>query len=151
MSTDPAALLVRESRSLVQRLRLWTPVRYAAVPPRPTLHGLATRGDVVHHLAQALADRAAELEGRPSRPLPRLDSDLGLADQLAVTADDLVRCRPPADVAVTATAHLLLHRADLLDDEVPAGLAASLGLTDVLRTGADECERDRSDTLSPDG
>lgn len=140
VSSDPTALLARESRSLVQRLRLWTPARYAAVAPRPTRHGLATRGDVVHHLAQSLADRAAALEGGPPRPLPRLDSDLGLADQLAVTADDLVRCGPPADVAVAATAHVLRHRCDLLEDEVPAGLASALGLEDVLATGDRTCE-----------
>ena len=133
MSVD---LLDREARSLVQRLRTWTPARYAAAAPVP-----GTRGDLVHHLAQALADRAAEIEGAPRRELPRLDSDLGLADQLAVTAADLVRCAPPRAVVVAATAHLLLHRTHLLEDEVPAGLAAALGLDDVLATGRSQCRR----------
>ena len=134
--TTPAALLSREARSLTQRLRLWTPARFAATA------ATGTRADLVHHLAQALADRAAVLEGGPRRPLPRLSSDLGLPDQLAVTVDDLVRADPPAAVVVAATAHLLLHRTQLLEDDIPAGLAAALGLDDVMATGAQECKRD---------
>lgn len=134
--TAPADLLRRESRSLVQRLRLWTPARYAAAAPP-----FATRGALVHHLAQALADLAAEAEGIEPRELPRLDGDLVLADQLAVTADDLVRSAPPDDVARSATAHLLLHRHDLLGEDVPPGLAAALGVEDVLRAGARACRR----------
>ena len=139
MTDDPTDLLRRESRALVQRLRLWTPTRYAAAAPE-----VGTRGDVVHHLAQALADLAADAESGPRRPLPRLDSDLGLADQLAVTSDDLLRAAPAPDVARAATAHLLLHRHDLLDDEVPAGLAASLGLDDVLAAGRAACDREET-------
>ena len=133
---DPSALLRRESRSLVQRLRLWTPARFAAAAP---VRG--SRGDLVHHLAQRLADLAAQAEGEPRRPLPRLDGDLGLPDQLAVTADDLVRAVPAASAARAATAHLLLHRRDLLDEEVPAGLSAALGLADVLAAGREDCAR----------
>lgn len=130
----PTELLRRESRSLVQRLRLWTPARYAAAAP-----GFASRGDLVHHLAQALADAAARQEGEPRRDLPRLD-DLALADQLAVTSDDLVRAAPPDDVARAATAHLLLHRRDLLDEAVPPGLAEALGQVDVEALGRTACE-----------
>lgn len=128
------ALLRRESRSLVQRLRLWTPQRWAAAAP-----GGGTRADLVHHLAQALADLAADAEAAPRRPLPRLDGDLGLPDQLAVTSDDLARTGPPAPVAQEATAHLLVHRRDLLGEDVPAGLAAALGLADVLAAGRTAC------------
>ena len=128
-------LLRRESGSLVQRLRLWTPQRWAAqLPP------YGTRADVAFHLAQALADLAAGLEGEPRRPLPRLDSDLVLPDQLAVTADDLARAGPPDDAARRATAHLLLHRHDLLGDEIPDGLARALGVPDVVAPGRDACE-----------
>ena len=136
----PLDLLRRESRSLVQRLRLWTPARFAAAAPSWP-GGAGTRGDLVHHLAQSFADTAGDLEGRPRAPLPRLDSDLGLADQLAVTADDLVRCAAPDAVAVAATAHLLAHRSDLLDDEVPPGLATALGLADVATAGREQCRR----------
>jgi hypothetical protein len=131
---DPTALLRRESRSLVQRLRLWTPARWAAGAPP-----YGSRADLVHHLAQDFADGAADIEGLSRRVLPRLDSDLGLPDQLAVTADDLVRAGPPVQVARAATAHLLAHRKDLLDEEVPAGLAAALALADVVAAGREEC------------
>lgn len=135
MSPSPlVAVLDREARSLVQRLRLWTPARWTASAP-----ALGTRADVAHHLAQTLADTAAPLEGRPLRPVPRLDTDLALPDQLAVTADDLVRAAPGDDVARAATAHLLLHRHELLGDAVPPGLAAALDLDDVLAAGRRAC------------
>ena len=130
----PVDLLRRESRSLVQRLRLWTPARYAAAALP-----WGSRGDLVLHLAQACADAAAELEGEPRRTLPRLDSDLGLADQLAVTSDDLVRAGPGDDLARAVTAHLLVHRLDLLGEDVPASLAGALGVDDVVATGRAAC------------
>ena len=132
----PVDLLRRESRSLVQRLRLWTPARYAAGAPHS-----GTRGDLVHHLAQSCADAAADLEGGPRRTVPRLDSDLGLADQLAVTSDDLVRAQPGDDLARAVTAHLLVHRLDLLGEDVPATLATALGLEDVGAAGRAHCGR----------
>ena len=130
----PVALLRRESRSLVQRLRLWTPARYAAAAPP-----FGTRADLVRHLAQACADAAAALEGEPRRTVPRLDSDLGVADQLAVTCDDLVRASPPDDLARAVTAHLLVHRLDLLGEDVPTSLAGALGLPDVVAAGRAAC------------
>ena len=130
----PVDLLRRESRSLVQRLRLWTPARYAAAAPP-----WGTRGDLVLHLAQACATAAADLEGAPRRTLPRLDSDLGLADQLAVTSDDLVRAAPGDDLARAVTAHLLVHRTDLLGEDVPASLADALGVDEVVSAGRAAC------------
>ena len=130
----PADLLRRESRSLVQRLRLWTPARYAAGAPP-----WGTRADLVLHLAQACADAAADLEGEPRRRVPRLDSDLGLADQLAVTSDDLVRAGPGDDLARAVCAHLLVHRRDLLGEDVPGSLAGALGLPDVVAAGRAAC------------
>jgi hypothetical protein len=113
--SEAGELLAREARSLVERLRVWTPARWGAeVPP------YGTRADGVHHLAQWLADRAGEAPVR----LPRLDSDLGLPDQLAVTADDLVRS---GRAELADTAHLLAHRADLLGEDVPAPLRERLG------------------------
>ena len=113
--SDAGDLLAREARSLVERLRVWTPARWAA---EASPYG--TRGDVVHHLAQAFVDRA----GETTRRLPRLDSDLALPDQLAVTADDLVRS---GNAELADVAHLLAHRRDLLNDEVPEALRARLG------------------------
>jgi hypothetical protein len=124
--SEPLAVLAREGGLLVERLRLWAPQRWAAAAP-----SYGSRGDLVHHLVQWLADRAADLERAPHRPVPRLDSDLGLPDQLAVTVDDLVRAGPEERAARRATAHLLAHRRDLLADEVPQGLLEHLGDVEV--------------------
>ena len=137
---DATALLRRESRSLVQRLRLWTPARYAAAAPP-----WGTRADLVAHLTQVCADAAADLEGLQRRPVPRLDSDLALADQLAVTSDDLVRAGPDDDAARRTTAHLLVHRGDLLGEDVPASLATALGLPDVVAAGRAACRAGATD------
>ena len=136
-ASAPAALLAREARSLVDRLRLWTPARWAAAAP-----GFGTRADLARHLAQSFADQAAAAEGGPPHPLPTLAADLAVPDQLAVTADDLVRAGPDEVGARRALAHLLTHRADLLGDHVPAGLVAALGAADeaaVLSLGAQVC------------
>lgn len=115
---DASALLAKEAASFVARLRLFTPARWAAAAPE-----LGSRADVVHHLCGWLAEAA----GEAPVPVPRLDSDLALPDQLAVTADDLVRTGRGGPDAV---AHLLLHRRDLLDEPVPAGVLAALGEPD---------------------
>jgi len=131
-------LLAHEAGSLVARLRLWTPARWAAAAPP-----YGTRGDLALHLAQWFADAAGEAPVR----LPRLDSDLALPDQLAVTADDLVRTRPGAHQAGDAVAHVLLHRGDLLDEPVPAGLVTTLGAS----SGAALLERARRVCGGPPG
>ena len=138
----PAALLNREAASFVRRLRLWTPARWAAQIPtgRYDPEGTAlTRADLVHHLVQVFADVAAAGEQAPRRTVPRLASDLVLPDQLAVIAADLVRTGPPDAVARVLTAHLVLHRSDVLEDEVPAGLAQELDLPEVLAAGRAAC------------
>jgi len=147
---DPVELLRRESIALVSRLRLWTPARWRAAAPV-----LGSRADVAHHLAQRIADVAAELEGQPQRPLPRPGVDLVLPDQLAVTADDLLRNQPPVALARSVAAHLLLHRGHLLQERVPPTLAAALGLADVEAIGSAVCarvdrKRRRSDLAEPD-
>ena len=109
---EASLFLDGEARSLVERLRVWTPTRWAAAAPP-----FGTRGDLVHHLAQAFAAQESD------HPLPRLDSDLALPDQLAVTADDLVRSRR---ATVEDVAHLLAHRRDLLGEDVPAALLERL-------------------------
>jgi hypothetical protein len=66
---------------LVGQVTHWTPPRWAA----------SSRSTLLHELVQQLADRAADAEGGPRRPVPRLDNDLALPDQLRVVAADLVR------------------------------------------------------------
>ena len=111
------ALLAKELASLVQRLRLWTPARWAAAA-----EPWGTRADLGRHLAQWLADRAAALEGEPVRALPVLRPDLLVVDQLAVTGDDLLRAGPPPALCEDVVAHVLAHRVDLLGEEPPAAL-----------------------------
>lgn len=130
MSTDAQQLLAKELGSLVRRLRLWTPQRWAA-----TAEPWGTRADLARHLAQWCADRAAAAEGEPTRDLPVLQPDLLLADQLAVTGDDLVRTAPGDDLCADAVAHVLLHRWDLLAEEPPP----SLGGTAALERGRAVC------------
>lgn len=119
MTDRPAAqaLLVKEVASLVQRLRLWTPARWAAAA-----EPWGTRADLARHLAQWLADAAAGLEGEPVRELPVLRPDLLVVDQLAVTGDDLLRAGPPPQLCEDVVAHVLAHRLDLLGEEPPASL-----------------------------
>jgi hypothetical protein len=61
---------------------------------------------VVFALTQLLADLGADAEGRPHRPVPRLDSALALVDQVRVMVADLLRSPAPLSVlrdAITAT------------------------------------------------
>jgi hypothetical protein len=110
-----AELLAREARSLVARLRLWAPERWLAAAP-----SYGTRADLAHHLAQSFVTASGETD----LPLPRLDNALVLPDQLAVTSDDLVRT---GRASMQDVAHLLVHRRDLLGEEVPASLVEQLG------------------------
>ena len=112
----------------MQRLRLFTPARWAA-----TAQPWGSRADLVRHLAQALADEAAQGEGDLSRTLPVLSPDLLVADQLAVTGDDLVRAGGGAGVVE----HVLLHRWELLGEPPPT----SLGGQDALEVGRRVCQR----------
>jgi len=122
-------LLRKEVDALVSRLRLWTPGRWAAA-----CEPWGTRADLGRHLAQSWADLAADLEGQPRRTLPVLSPDLLVADQLAVTGDDLVRAAPPETGDLVA--HLLAHRLDLLDEQPPA----SLGGADAVVRGRRLCQ-----------
>ena len=124
------ALLAKEVASLVARLRLWTPARWAAGS-----EPWGTRADLGRHVAQWCADRAADLEGRPRRALPVLVPDLLVADQVAICGDDLVRARPDEALCADAVAHVLAHRFDLLAEEPPA----SLGGAAALRRGREVC------------
>jgi hypothetical protein len=75
---------------LVNQVAHWTPVRWS----KPTAAGTGTRADAMHALVQHLADEAAQAEGGPSRPVPRLLNDLALPDQLRVVSADLIAADP---------------------------------------------------------
>jgi hypothetical protein len=85
--TDPLATAVAR---LVGQVAHWTPARWA----KPGAAGGASRADLVHALAQRLADAAADASGEPRRPVPRLDNDLALPDQLRVLGADLSAALP---------------------------------------------------------
>lgn len=90
-------------RKLVGQVAHWTPSRWTASSALG-----ASRADVMHALVQWLADRSAEAEGRPPIPVPRLDNDLALPDQLCVVSADLLRfggvpSAPDAAAQVNAT------------------------------------------------
>lgn len=87
--SDAAGDFAERTDRLVARLRARTPARYAARLP-----GGGSRGDALHDLVQRLADLAADAEGQPRRPVPRLASDLALPDQLRVVVHDLLRAGP---------------------------------------------------------
>lgn len=127
----PEGLLAKELAVLVQRLRLWTPARWAA-----SCEPWGSRADLARHLAQWCADRAAELEGTPRRELPRLTPDLLVADQLAVTGTDLVVAGPGPELRDRAVAHLLAHRYDLLGEPPPT----ALGGLQTLALGREVCQ-----------
>jgi hypothetical protein len=57
----------------------------------------------MHALLQRLADLAADAEGQPRRPVPRLDNVLALPDQLRVIAADLTAAKPDEATLAAAT------------------------------------------------
>ncbi|HEX7746855.1 MAG TPA: hypothetical protein VF462_16545 [Micromonosporaceae bacterium] len=94
---------------LVAQVGHWTAPRWAA----PAAARTTSRGDLVHHLVQEIADRCADAEGEPRRPVPRLDNDLALPDQLRVVAADLAAADPGADVLAAAADRVRATRATL--------------------------------------
>jgi hypothetical protein len=108
VGTDPnaeesaAARLSVAADRLVNRVGHWTPARWAA--PVGLTEGAPIRADIMYGLVQALADQAADAEHRPPRPVPRLDNDLALPDQLRVMVADLLHAAPPAAVLDQAAA-----------------------------------------------
>jgi hypothetical protein len=87
---SPADELEASVRKLVGQVAHWTPPRWAA----------SGRSALVQGLVQQLADRAADAEGGPRRPVPRLDNDLALPDQLRVVAADLIRAGGADDTSI---------------------------------------------------
>ncbi|GGJ99822.1 hypothetical protein GCM10010123_32150 [Pilimelia anulata] len=94
------AELARVVDLLVAQVAQWTPARWAT----PIEAGGPSRAEVVHGLAQRLADLAAEAEGEPRRDLPRLENDLALPDQLRVVTRDLLVAGAPDGLTHAAAA-----------------------------------------------
>jgi hypothetical protein len=72
----------------------------------PVDHQATTRAEVVHALAQRLADLCAAVEGRPPRAVPRLENYLALPDQVRVMVADLLFAGAPADILHAAAVDL---------------------------------------------
>jgi hypothetical protein len=77
----------------------WPPARWSGPAGART-----NRADRVHELVQRLADLVAGLEGEPVRPVPRLDNDLALPDQIRVLVADLLLATPGEDDPLTRAA-----------------------------------------------
>ncbi len=99
--------LRREVGLLMSRAGHWGPPRWAVLARDG---GGATRAELVYALVQRLADRAADVEGQPRRPVPRLDNDLALLDQLRVVTTDLAAADPDPAVVNAAAADLAATR-----------------------------------------
>jgi hypothetical protein len=98
MSADE---LSRAVELFARQVGHWGPARWAAPAAGD---GAASRADLVYGLVQRVADRAAEAEGIPARPVPRLDNDLALPDQLRVVVTDLLLAgAAPPTLAAIAT------------------------------------------------
>ena len=104
MNTVPSGAqeLAGSVRRVADRLRALSDVRLAR-PVTPAARPVEaaqepSRADAAHALAQFMADRAAQLEGVPVRPVPRLH-DLAVGDQIAVTGHDLVMAAVAAGAA----------------------------------------------------
>jgi len=93
-----AGAVLRELELLRNRVSHWGPPRWVG------------RAETVHGLVQRIADRAADAEGEPCRPVPRLDSDLALVDQLRVVTADLLAAAPAEDALAAAAADLAAVR-----------------------------------------
>lgn len=91
---------------LARQVGHWEAPRWAA----PAADGSGSRADAVHAVVQRIADLAADAEGVGRRPVPRLEHDLGLADQLRVVAADLVAAGPPPTVLTAAAADVAAVR-----------------------------------------
>jgi hypothetical protein len=103
VSNQAAAHLCAAVDRLVARVGHWSPNRWAAY----------ARADRVFALAQQLADAGADTEGLARRPVPRLEHDASLVDQVRVLAADLIRADAPDDVLETAAARIIATTSSL--------------------------------------
>jgi hypothetical protein len=102
---EPRAVLDRELGRVVGRLRGLSLERLN----RPDDQGVTAAGRT-HDCAQLLADLAADAEGRDRRPVPALAAHAA-ADQLTVTARDVLAEGDEAAVSAAAAALTALRRA----------------------------------------
>jgi len=130
----------QEATALVQFLRRWSPSRWSGGPRQRLSPVTGSAADLTHHLVQALADLAAEAEGRPRRSVPRLDSPMSLPDQLAVMTHDLTSATLPPPVALRTLAELGLHRAELDGGRISPASSALLLAASPAATGAGRFE-----------
>jgi hypothetical protein len=106
--------LVRAVDRLVNHVGHWSPARWAAArsPAGAAEPGFgageygqrpsAGASEIIHALAQRLADIEAEVTGRPRYPVPWLSNYLGLPDQVRVMALDLVWAKPGPEILAAA-------------------------------------------------
>jgi hypothetical protein len=91
------------------RVEHWTAARWT----QPSPDRQSSRADVMFALVQRLADVCAAAEDRVPRPVPRLDNDLALPDQLKVMVVDLLMADAPATVLQAAAADIEATAANL--------------------------------------
>ncbi|MFI5955297.1 hypothetical protein [Cryptosporangium sp. NPDC051539] len=129
MIAPPVDRFHRSVGRLTTLLSYWTPPRFsAAASPlvEETVASLGVRsrtpvddarrdtvGDNLQAVAQVFADLAADAEGRPRRPVPRLPDPGVLADQLVVLGADVVAAGLEPNVLDDLTARLDTLRASL--------------------------------------
>ncbi|WP_431728747.1 hypothetical protein [Verrucosispora sp. TAA-831] len=94
---------------LVRQVGHWQQPRWAATASRHDV----SRAELMHRLVQAIADLAADVEGRPRRTVPRLDNDLVLPDQLRVVAADLLAAGPTDEALARAATEVAATRTAL--------------------------------------
>ncbi|MGC4851975.1 hypothetical protein ACLQ24_00945 [Micromonospora sp. DT4] len=101
-----AAELDKAVQLLVRQVGHWEQPRWAATAPT----GNVPRTDLVHRLAQEIANLAADAEGIPRRTVPRLNNDLALPDQVRVVTADLLAAGADAEVLARAAAEVTATR-----------------------------------------
>ena len=101
--------LVRAVDQLVNHVGHWSPSRWTVAGAA----GERSRAEIVHALAQRLADLEADVTGRDRYPVPRLGNDLALPDQVRVMALDLVRTDAGPAVLAAALDALTSARSQL--------------------------------------
>ncbi|MDP9799320.1 hypothetical protein J2S43_007832 [Catenuloplanes nepalensis] len=98
------ATLDQALERFIRQVGHWEAPRWAA----PLAGG--SRADALHALVTWVADAAADAEGEPRRPVPRLTNDLALVDQLRVVVADLRAANPGEAVLAEAAGRLTALR-----------------------------------------